>query len=92
VGILGNLVWGELYPMFIMPSATLEDLWPMAMEHPLKVYTGLTVPSQLEQWRENHVFKVAMLEPFVDHLKGKNAELAKTVADLMLPKVPSDMS
>jgi hypothetical protein len=64
----------------------------MAMEHPLKVYTGLTVPSQLEQWRENHVFKVAMLEPFVDHLKGKNAELAKTVADLMLPKVPSDMS
>ncbi|CEL08737.1 hypothetical protein ASPCAL11882 [Aspergillus calidoustus] len=92
VGILGNLVWGVLYPMFIMPSATLEDLWPMAMEHPLKVYTGLTVPSQLEQWRENHVFKAAMLEPFVDHLKGKNAELAKTVADLMLPKVPSDMS
>ncbi|KAL4862855.1 hypothetical protein BDV12DRAFT_202673 [Aspergillus spectabilis] len=90
--ILGNLVWSELYPMLTMQSASLEDLWPMAMEHPLKVYTGLTVPSQLEQWRENNQFKADILGPFVEHLKGKNAGVAKHLADLMLPKVPSDKS
>ncbi|KAJ0419195.1 hypothetical protein BJY00DRAFT_314263 [Aspergillus carlsbadensis] len=50
--ILGNLVWSELYPMLIMQSATLEDLWPMAMEHPRKLYTGLTVPGLLERWKK----------------------------------------
>jgi hypothetical protein len=46
---LGNLIWSELYPMLFMGSASLKDLWPMAMEHPQEVYTGLTVPALTER-------------------------------------------
>ncbi|KAL5337982.1 hypothetical protein BJX70DRAFT_408921 [Aspergillus crustosus] len=84
--ISSNLVWSELYPMLIMQSATLEDLWPMAMEHPLKVYTGLTVPSQLDIWRENNSFKAGVLGPFVEHLKSKSPELGRVVEDYMMPR------
>ncbi|RAH86811.1 hypothetical protein BO86DRAFT_394606 [Aspergillus japonicus CBS 114.51] len=52
--ILGNLVWSELYAMSMMQSAQLWDLWPLAAEHPQKVYTGAVVPSQIQEWREQN--------------------------------------
>ncbi|GAB1209722.1 hypothetical protein APSETT445_008503 [Aspergillus pseudonomiae] len=44
--ILGNLIWGDLYAMLSSQSALLEDLWPLAINHPNGVYTGPTVPMQ----------------------------------------------
>ncbi|CAI7659158.1 unnamed protein product [Penicillium glandicola] len=52
--ILGNLVWSELYPMLMLQSVGLEHLWLQARGHPLKVFTGPTVPSQIEAWKQNN--------------------------------------
>jgi hypothetical protein len=47
--ILGNLVWSELYPMVMLQSVGLENLWLQAREHPTKVYTGPTVPYECHE-------------------------------------------
>lgn len=55
--ILGNLVWSELYPMMMLQSVGLENIWLQARDHPLKVYTGPTVPSQVQPWTERNAAK-----------------------------------
>lgn len=74
--ILGNLVWSELYPMLLLQSVRLENLWLQAREHPLKVYTGPTVPSQIEPWKELNAIKTGMMDSFVEFLKQKEPTLA----------------
>lgn len=74
--ILGNLVWSELFPMKMLQSVPLENTWPQALEHPNKVYTGPTVPSQVEPWKERNAMKAWMMDNFVEFLKGKDPTLA----------------
>lgn len=80
--ILGNLVWGELYPMLMLQSVVLQNFWLQAGTHPRKVYTGPTVPSQVEPWKEQHVLKTLMMNSFVDFLEEKNPTLAGKVKGL----------
>lgn len=77
--VLGNLVWSEIYPMLILQSANIETLNMRARDHPMKIYTGPTVPSQVLPWKERNELKGAMMDSFVDYLKGKNPELAGQV-------------
>lgn len=77
--ILGNLVWSELYPMLMLQSVGMQHLWLQARDHPLKVYTGPTVPSQVEPWKERNAIKTHMMDSFVEFLKKKDPNLAGKV-------------
>ncbi|OQD87876.1 hypothetical protein PENSOL_c076G06421 [Penicillium solitum] len=77
--ILGNLVWSELYPMLMLQSVVLQNFWLQAGAHPRKVYTGPTVPSQVEPWKKQHVLKTLMMNSFVEFLEEKNPTLAGKV-------------
>ena len=80
--VLGNLVWSELYPMLAPDNGELSYLWPQARDHPEKVYTGLTVPSQVEPWREMNSMKRFMMDGFVEFLKKKDPTLAAKLEDV----------
>ncbi|KAJ5977577.1 hypothetical protein N7501_000919 [Penicillium viridicatum] len=80
--ILGNLVWSELYPMLMLQSVVLQNFWLQAGAHPTKVYTGPTVPSQVEPWKERNAMKTVMMDSFVEFLKEKNPTLAGKVKGL----------
>lgn len=50
--ILGSLVWGDLFVMLSSQAAvSIQDLWPLALDHPNQVYVGPTVPVQINNWR-----------------------------------------
>lgn len=76
IRILSNLVWSELYPMLTLQSEQLVNLWPPAREHPMNVYTGPTVPSQVEPWKERNAMKGFMMDSFVEFLKKKDPTMA----------------
>lgn len=80
--ILGNLVWSELYPMLTLQAEDLGSLWPQAREHPMKVYTGPTVPSQVEQWKEINAMKGYMMNSFTEFLQKKDPTLAGKLEEL----------
>ncbi|KAL3479237.1 hypothetical protein BJX99DRAFT_86635 [Aspergillus californicus] len=48
--ITGSLIWGDLFAILDTQSATLEELWPLAMHHPEQVYVGPVIPLQLCAW------------------------------------------
>ncbi|KAL2861829.1 hypothetical protein BJX68DRAFT_223360 [Aspergillus pseudodeflectus] len=77
--ILGNLIWSELYALVARNAATLEDLFPLALEHPQKLYTGLTVPSQIRAWREHTMLKNSMMESFAKYLAKKDPKAAEAL-------------
>lgn len=77
--VLGNLVWSEVYPMLMLQSANIETLNMRARDHPMKVYTGPTVPSQVVPWNKRNEVKGFMMDSFVDYLKEKNPNLAEKV-------------
>ncbi|KAE8383450.1 hypothetical protein BDV26DRAFT_251762 [Aspergillus bertholletiae] len=63
--ILGNLIWGDLFAMLSSQSALLEDLWPLAINHPNWVYTGPTVPMQVDGWKsQNNVRSILVRQLF----------------------------
>ncbi|KAL2828354.1 hypothetical protein BJY01DRAFT_228499, partial [Aspergillus pseudoustus] len=82
IRILGNLVWGELYALVARNCVRLEDLFPLAMEHPQKLYTGLTVPSQIRDWREQTTIKNSMMDSFVKYLEKKDPKAAEKVREM----------
>ena len=82
VRILGNLVWSELFPMVARQSLVLKDLWKEARDHPMKIYTGPTVPSQVAPWKHWNVIKNSMLNGFTKFLAQKNPTLAGKVEGL----------
>lgn len=49
--ILGGLIWHDLYGLAQAQVAYPEDLWPLAMYHPWKVFVGATVPAQRQAWK-----------------------------------------
>ncbi|KAL3463674.1 hypothetical protein BJX64DRAFT_256700 [Aspergillus heterothallicus] len=80
--ILGTLIWSELYALVSRNGAALEDLFPLAMEHPQKLYTGLTVPSQIRAWREHTTLHETMMGAFVQYLDQRDPRAAETVREM----------
>ena len=66
-----GLIWSDLYAMLATSSAHLENLWPLAMEHPHQVYTGATVPTQVEAWRRVHSGSMKLVRAVVDFVKRR---------------------
>jgi len=48
--ILTSLLWDDWGVLDVMQVQTLSGLWPLAMHHPLTVYTGPVVDVQKEFW------------------------------------------
>ncbi|KAJ5183837.1 hypothetical protein N7492_001453 [Penicillium capsulatum] len=67
--VLGNLVWGDLYSLLESQSSLLEDMWPLAMEHPNQVYVGPTVPWQIFLWRKQNAIRQLSLREIVEYTK-----------------------
>jgi hypothetical protein len=67
--ILTGLIWTDLFAMLTLQSSHLEDLWSLAMEHPNQVYTGPTVPAQVEAWRRLNSGRIRLLKTFIDCVK-----------------------
>ncbi|KAL4878062.1 hypothetical protein BJY04DRAFT_229964 [Aspergillus karnatakaensis] len=77
--VLGSLVWSDLYPMLTLQGRPLQNLWPLAKEHPHKVYTGSTVPTQVVSWRLTNDIRADMLNGFTEWLKKKNPTMIEHV-------------
>lgn len=71
VRILGSLIWSDMYPLLQSQSSRLEDMWPLAMEHPNQVYVGPTVPWQLFLWRKQNATRNLLLHEVVEYAKKK---------------------
>ncbi|KAJ5135333.1 uncharacterized protein N7515_004611 [Penicillium bovifimosum] len=69
--ILGSLIWGDLYSLLSSQTARLEDIWPLAIEHPNLVYVGPTIPLQRLAWREHNDTRWPLVRAVVDYVKGK---------------------
>ncbi|KAL3489537.1 hypothetical protein BJX62DRAFT_239069 [Aspergillus germanicus] len=69
--MLGSLIWGELYAMLSYQSAILEDLWPLATEHPNQVYVGLTVPLEIKGWRIQNGMRGMLMRTMSEYAKAK---------------------
>lgn len=69
--ILGNLIWGDLYAMLSSQSALLEDLWPLAINHPNGVYTGPTVPMQVKCWKIQNRMRFTLIHNLVEYAEAK---------------------
>lgn len=69
--VLGSLIWGDLYALLNSQSSRLEDLWPLAMEHPNQVYVGPTVPWQRFFWRRQTAMRRVLLREVVEYAKKK---------------------
>ncbi|KAJ5561586.1 hypothetical protein N7461_000347 [Penicillium sp. DV-2018c] len=69
--ILGSLIWGDLYSLLSSQTACLEDIWPLAIEHPNLVYVGPTIPLQRLAWREYNDTRWHLLRAVVEYVKGK---------------------
>jgi hypothetical protein len=69
--ILGSLVWGDLYAMHASNSALLEDLWPLALDHPNTVYVGPVVPEEIKYWRLQNGLRNMCLRALADYAHKK---------------------
>lgn len=75
--IKGDLVWSELYSMLMMQSVRLENLWLQSRYHPVNMYSGLTVPSQVEPWRKCNVVQNKGRDEEYEKIKQHNPALAE---------------
>ncbi|KAJ5595547.1 uncharacterized protein N7459_001755 [Penicillium hispanicum] len=69
--VLGSLVWGDVYALLSSQSARLEDLWPLATDHPNQVYTGPTIPWHLYLWKKQNAMRWVLLREVVEYAKRK---------------------
>lgn len=69
--VLGSLVWGDLYAILESQSASLQELWPLAMHHPNKVYVGPTVPLQLCNWQSHGESQPTFMTSVTQYVKAK---------------------
>lgn len=69
--VLGSLIWTELYAMHTSQNALLEDLWPLAIDHPNYVYVGPTVPLQVRSWQVQNRMRNTLLRQMVEHVQVK---------------------
>ncbi|GIJ90487.1 hypothetical protein Asppvi_009442 [Aspergillus pseudoviridinutans] len=69
--ILGSLVWGDLYAVHASQAALLEDLWPLALDHPNTVYVGPVVPEEIRAWRLQNGVRNMCLRTIADYAHRK---------------------
>ena len=69
--VLGSLIWDDFYALLNSQSSRLEDLWPLAMEHPNQVYVGPTVPWQRFIWKRQNAMRWVLLREVVEYVKKK---------------------
>ncbi|KAJ5645234.1 hypothetical protein N7507_011245 [Penicillium longicatenatum] len=69
--ILGSLIWGDLYALFASQSVSLDDLWPLAMDHPNQVYVGSMTPLEGYLWRKQNAARWIILREVVEYAKRK---------------------
>lgn len=67
--ILGSLVWGDMFALLESQSAQLEDMWPLAIDHPNQVYVGPTVPLQVFKWRAQNAIRWNFLREGLNYAK-----------------------
>lgn len=60
--ILDQLVWTDLYAMLASQCQFLDQLWPLAIEHPWNVYCGPTTAMQRKIWGEIRDGRLAILQ------------------------------
>lgn len=48
--ILTSLLWDDINPLILLQTQHLEDLSPLAMHHPLRVYSGPVMPAMRQKW------------------------------------------
>jgi hypothetical protein len=49
--VLGSLLWDDLAALMAMQTQGLEELWGLAMDHPLKIYVGPVTGAQQRSWK-----------------------------------------
>ncbi|KAL4986534.1 hypothetical protein BDW68DRAFT_188748 [Aspergillus falconensis] len=68
---LGSLVWGDLFGMLASQCAILEDLWPLAIDHPDQVYAGPLVPLIVKSWRVHNGIRGILMNQMKDYVTAK---------------------
>ncbi|KAL4807914.1 hypothetical protein BDV18DRAFT_109861 [Aspergillus unguis] len=71
VRILGSLIWGDLYALLASQAATLDDFWPLVLDHPNQVYVGLTVPMQVHAWRQLNGTRGILMRELTEFAKAR---------------------
>ena len=61
VYVLGSVLFDDVFAMLFAHSSPLKSLWPIAMVHPMGIYTGPSAPYQLEMWRLLNFWKMHFL-------------------------------
>ncbi|KAL4954378.1 hypothetical protein BDW69DRAFT_183597 [Aspergillus filifer] len=69
--VLGSLIWGDLYAMLVSQSTLLQDLWPLAIDHPDYVYTGPVVPLVQDAWKLHNGIRGALMRGVCSFAKAK---------------------
>ncbi|KAL4819598.1 hypothetical protein BDW67DRAFT_193921 [Aspergillus spinulosporus] len=69
--ILGSLVWGDLFGMLASQCAILEDLWPLAIDHPDQVYAGPLVPLVVKSWRVHNGIRGILMNQMMEYVKAR---------------------
>jgi hypothetical protein len=62
--ILGSLLWEDFAALMVTQTQYDEDLWPLAMHHPLSVYVGPVVKVQRKVWSELENARAALFSAF----------------------------
>jgi hypothetical protein len=69
--ILGSLVWGDLLGKLASQCAILEDLWPLAIDHPDQVYAGPLVPLVVKSWRVHNGIRGILMNQMMEYVKAR---------------------
>jgi hypothetical protein len=76
VRVLGSLLWSDLFAFTSQQVQSLEELWPLAMNHPNRVYVGPVVKAQEEGWEHIRTYRADILEGFYKYVqeRAKNSQ------------------
>jgi len=71
--VLGNLLWSDIFSQSFFGTQYIQVLWPCAMLHPNKVYSGPVVGTQLVQWEFERTLRQAIFPDFLQMLRERQA-------------------
>lgn len=72
--VLGSLLWDDVSAMLVMQNQILEDLWPLAIHHPLQVYVGPVTDVQRKAWKDFGVMRDEMAERLVASQRSRDQQ------------------
>lgn len=67
--VRGSVLWDDFFALLQTQAQNLEDLWPLAMDHPMQIYAGPVTNMQLDEWKEYNMLKNMMMTGFRDFLR-----------------------